>query len=60
MAISRPRRALPEGYKYVTPEVKQPGYPAGMADEDSCIDAGDKLKVAGRCRSLICIAFCNN
>jgi dipeptidase len=38
------RRALPEGYKYVTPEVKQPGYSQEWLMR-IVLDAGDKLKV---------------
>ena len=38
------RRALPEGYKYITPEVKQPGYPQEWLMR-IVLDAGDKLKV---------------
>ena len=38
------RRTLPEGYKYVTPEVKQPGYPQEWLMR-IVLDAGDKLKV---------------
>ncbi|MHC1731543.1 MAG: dipeptidase [Bacteroidales bacterium] len=38
------RRPLPEGYKYVTPEVKQPGYPQDWLMR-IVIDAGDKLKM---------------
>ncbi|HQB51442.1 MAG TPA: C69 family dipeptidase [Bacteroidales bacterium] len=38
------RRPLPEGYKYIAPEVKQPGYPQEWLMR-IVIDAGDKLKV---------------
>jgi len=38
------RRALPEGYKYITPEVKQPGYPQDWLMR-IVIDAGEKLKM---------------
>lgn len=38
------RRPLPEGYKYITPEVKQPGYPQDWLMR-IVIDAGDKLKM---------------
>jgi len=38
------RRALPEGYKYVTPEVKQPGYSQEWLMR-IVLDAGDKLKM---------------
>jgi dipeptidase len=38
------RRPLPEGYKYVAPEVKQPGYPQDWLMR-IVIDAGDKLKM---------------
>lgn len=38
------RRPLPEGYKYVAPEVKQPGYPQDWLMR-TVIDAGDKLKM---------------
>lgn len=40
------RRAVPEGYKYVAPEVKQPGYPQDWLMR-IVIDAGDKLKMPG-------------
>ena len=38
------RRPLPDGYKYITPEVKQPGYPQDWLMR-IVIDAGDKLKM---------------
>jgi len=38
------RRPVPEGYKYIAPEVKQPGYPQEWLMR-IVIDAGDKLKV---------------
>jgi dipeptidase len=38
------RRPVPEGYKYVAPEVKQPGYPQEWLMR-IVIDAGDKLKM---------------
>lgn len=38
------RRPVPEGYKYVAPEVKQPGYPQDWLMR-IVIDAGDKLKM---------------
>ncbi len=38
------RRPLPEGYKYVAPDVKQPGYPQDWLMR-IVIDAGDKLKM---------------
>jgi len=38
------RRALPEGYMYITPEVKQPGYPQEWLMR-IVLDAGAKLKV---------------
>ena len=38
------RRPLPEGYKYITPEVKQPGYPQEWMMR-IVIDAGDKLRM---------------
>ena len=37
-------RPLPEGYKYITPEVKQPGYPQEWLMR-IVLDAGDKLKM---------------
>jgi dipeptidase len=37
------KREVPEGYKYVTPEVKQPGYPAEWYRRVAN-DAGDKLR----------------
>ncbi len=40
------RRPVPEGYKYVAPEVKQPGYPQEWLMR-IVIDAGDKLKMPG-------------
>ncbi len=38
------RRPLPEGYKYITPEVKQPGYSQEWLMR-IVLDAGDKLKM---------------
>ena len=38
------RRPVPEGYKYVAPELKQPGYPQDWLMR-IVIDAGDKLKM---------------
>ncbi len=38
------RRALPEGYRYITPEVKQPGYPQDWLMR-IVIDAGEKLRM---------------
>jgi len=38
------RRPVPEGYKYVTPELRQPGYPQDWLMR-IVIDAGDKLKM---------------
>ena len=38
------RRPLPEGYKYIAPEVRQPGYPQDWLMR-IVIDAGDKLKM---------------
>jgi len=38
------RRELKEGYKYITPEVKQPGYPQDWLMR-IVLDAGDKLKM---------------
>jgi len=38
------RKALPEGYKYVTPDVKQPGYSQEWLMR-IVLDAGDKLKM---------------
>ena len=37
------RREVPEGYKYVTPDLKQPGYPAEWYRRVA-EDTGDKLK----------------
>lgn len=38
------RRAIPEGYKYITPELKQPGYPQEWLMR-IVLDAEEKLKV---------------
>ncbi|MEZ5020691.1 MAG: C69 family dipeptidase [Bacteroidales bacterium] len=38
------RRPVPEGYKYVAPELQQPGYPQDWLMR-IVIDAGDKLKM---------------
>jgi dipeptidase len=38
------RREVPEGYKYVTPDLKQPGYPQEWLMR-IVIDAGDKLLI---------------
>lgn len=38
------RRPLPEGYKYIAPEVRQPGYPQDWLMR-IVIDAGDKLRM---------------
>lgn len=38
------RKPLPEGYKYIAPDVKQPGYPREWLMRIA-VDAGDKLKM---------------
>jgi dipeptidase len=40
------RRPVPEGYKYVTPELRQPGYPQDWLMR-IVVDAGEKLKMPG-------------